>query len=240
MELVPGPGLTPRLDLENSSIVLIKGRLTARLDGSRISDALVERQKQAGSRKTLSPGDRDFVLPAGHDRNIAQYRSIQHHFPAIYGVGAAGPPDSATDRRRAQAKQLKAYLLFFDQLLANFFAQLAHAGTLFSFFEDDARTYFTQMVDDDDLGLSAVRMFDAPTHLQNLQGIAEDEDSSGSLSSRKHRFLNHLMAVHGLLAGPVRRRRPARARQASVPAALSADQQRPRHRAGYPRTDGRG
>jgi hypothetical protein len=188
------PSRTPRLDLLGSSISLMKGPLKARLDTARIVDALVERHKQAASRTDLSPGDRDFLLPAGHDRNIAQYRSIQHHFPTIYGVGAAGLPDSATDLRKAQAKQLKAYLLFFDQLLASYFAQLANAGSLFSFFDDDTRTYFTQIVDDEGLGLSDVRMFDAATHRSHLQAIAEDRGAPGSLSTRKHRFLNHLMA----------------------------------------------
>jgi hypothetical protein len=186
-------GRTPRLDLQDTSIVLMKGRLAARLDVSRIIDALIERREPA-ARNQRSLGDQDFALPAGRDRSVARYRSIQHQFPAIYGIGPAGLPDSAPDRRRAQAKQLKAYLLFFDQLLASYFAQLSRTGSLFSFYEQDVRTYFTQMVDDDALGLSDIRMFDDATHLQHLQHLAEDEDSAATLSSRKNRFLNHLMA----------------------------------------------
>lgn len=186
---------TPRLDLRGSSIVLMKGHVTARPDATRLIETLVERRKQAASRSKLAPGDRDFAQPEGRDRNIAQYRSIQYELPAIYGVGAAGLPDATTSKRRAQAKQLKAYLLFFDQLLASLFAQLAHAGSLFSFHEKDRRTYFTQMVDEEDaLGVSEVRTFDATAHREHLESSIEDKDSSGSLSSRKNRFLNHLSA----------------------------------------------
>ena len=183
----------PRLDLQNSSITLVKGRLTANLDASWIAATLAERRKRTALRTRLDPRDRDFIPPVGRDRNVARYRSIQHQLPAIYGVGAAGLPDSATDRRKGQARQLQAYLLFFDQLLASYFAQLGHAGALFSFDEANRRTYFTQMVDEPSLGLSAVRGPDG-AHRKRLAEIAEDKDASGSLSNRKNRFYNHLMA----------------------------------------------
>lgn len=65
-------------------------------------------------------------------RNISRYYSLQHHFPGIYGIGSQGLDSSVSDRRRAQAKQLKAYLLFFEQLLANYLAQLGSMGSFFS------------------------------------------------------------------------------------------------------------
>jgi uncharacterized protein len=41
-------------------------------------------------------------------------------------------PESAGAARKSQAKQLKAYLLFFEQALANYFAQLSNVGALLS------------------------------------------------------------------------------------------------------------
>ncbi len=182
------PAQTPSFDPRGSSIVLVKGQLTARLDTQRVIDTLLERRRRAAAPGRLSPEDRDFALPAGRDRNIALYRSIQHQFPALYGIGTAGLPASVPDRRKAQARQLKAYLLVFDQLLATSFAQLAHAGSLFSFYADDPRTYFTQPVEDDALDLSEIR----------TQGTGDDlaqlDDPAGSPSSRRNRFLNHLSA----------------------------------------------
>lgn len=188
------PKRAPRLDVEGSSITLTKGRLTARMDGPRIVDALAARRRLAASLRTPSAGDKDFPPLVGKDRNVADYRSIQHDLPVIYGVGPGGLSDSESPRRRAQARQLKAYLLFFDQLLASSFAQLAHAGSLFSFFEEGTRTYFTRMVEDDALDLDTVRQKAPEAHRARLDAITEDAGGGVSASNRTNRFYNHLMA----------------------------------------------
>ncbi|WNJ96737.1 hypothetical protein RND59_06585 [Vibrio ruber] len=72
-------------------------------------------------------------LPQGRYRNIESYYSIQHTFPASYGVGANSLQSDRSDFRVAQARQLKGYLLLFDQVMANQFSQLANLGHLFSF-----------------------------------------------------------------------------------------------------------
>ncbi|MCA8829712.1 hypothetical protein [Hymenobacter pini] len=65
-------------------------------------------------------------LDAGH------YDSIQHSFPAVYGLGEGGPPAGASPAHRAQSLQLKGYLLFFEQIMANFCAQLENIEPLLS------------------------------------------------------------------------------------------------------------
>ncbi|MFN7899693.1 MAG: hypothetical protein ACK5N0_08530, partial [Synechococcaceae cyanobacterium] len=72
------------------------------------------------------------VSPAGRPRKLTNHRSIARQLPAVYGVGPAGLPADASPERRAQAMQLRAYLLFFDQLMANAQAQLALAPRLLS------------------------------------------------------------------------------------------------------------
>lgn len=72
-------------------------------------------------------------LPQGRYRDIETYYSVQNTFPNMYGVGQNSLQSDAPIYRIAQSKQLKAYLLLFDQLLANEFSQLAHAAELFSF-----------------------------------------------------------------------------------------------------------
>lgn len=57
---------------------------------------------------------------------------MQYSFPFTYGIGPDGLPSTASSLRRAQARQLKAYLLMFEQLLANAFAQVANTANLFS------------------------------------------------------------------------------------------------------------
>lgn len=92
-------------------------------------------------------------LPKGRPMAIADYFSIQRQFPAIYGIGSYGvtlnQPQSAAEvaqrgARVAQARQLKAYLLFFEQILADALAQMAEAGRLFSIDPSVQRSYFFQ------------------------------------------------------------------------------------------------
>ena len=92
----------------------------------------------------------DHAVPEGRYLNLEEYRSIQHDLPLTYGVGLEGLPDSADDLRKAQVHQLKGYLMFFDQILANYLAQLSHIRDLYSVrrdsnrTEEENRTYFTQ------------------------------------------------------------------------------------------------
>ena len=76
-------------------------------------------------------------LPNGQFRNIEEYYSIQNTFPDIYAVGPNSIHSEASSYRVAQSRQLKAYLLLFDQLLANQFSQLANVGNIFSFYPED-------------------------------------------------------------------------------------------------------
>lgn len=72
-------------------------------------------------------------LPKGKFRDINTYFSIQNTFPEIYGVGPHSVEENASPFKLAQSRQLKGYLLLFDQLLANQFSQLANIDNLFSF-----------------------------------------------------------------------------------------------------------
>lgn len=92
-----------------------------------------QKAKIIGRRKFVGQktGEAHPPLKASY-RNISRYYSLQHYFPGIYGIGAQGLESSAPDRRKAQAKQLKAYLLFFEQLLADYLAQLGSMGNFFS------------------------------------------------------------------------------------------------------------
>ena len=75
----------------------------------------------------------DGKIPTGTYRSdVADYYSIQNEFPKVYGIAEGGLSDNASPLRKAQAYQLKGYLLFFDQLLANYLAQLKNIRALFA------------------------------------------------------------------------------------------------------------
>ncbi|HEX5433242.1 MAG TPA: hypothetical protein VFY05_03310 [Candidatus Angelobacter sp.] len=106
-------------------------------------------------------------LPSGTYRGIEDYLSIQHQFPAIYGLGKYGMGDNLVEKgltimrpdsaRAARIRQLKAYLLFFEQPLANYLAQLSRVGDLFSLDENLHRSYFHQPLAHDPPGPSEPR-----------------------------------------------------------------------------------
>jgi hypothetical protein len=202
------PLSTPFLDIDTSlygrkttAIRLVRSGIPVQINPARVQEILA-RLKQADSDEPLPVSRRDVLLPAGRDRKVGQYYSIQHQFPAAYGIGSMGLPESATPQRKAQASQLKAYLMFFDQLLANYFAQLANANELFSFHAQEARTYFSQAIADASLGLEEVLGGDPAAGADRVREITETsalgvetiDPNDLSTSERKNRFLNHLLA----------------------------------------------
>ncbi|MEM9452600.1 MAG: hypothetical protein AAGF11_00375 [Myxococcota bacterium] len=191
------PARSPRLDLNLSSITLMREGLAASVDPARVVAAYTARAQKAAVARPLAVHERDLVPPVGRDRHLAEYTSIQHDLPGCYGIGPAGLPGSASTLRRAQARQLKAYLLVFDQLLANAFAQLGHARCLLSFTGSAGPTYAARMIDDPELGLQQVRLGDASAHQAVLDSITQTTPDPGDRGDRDNRFLDHLLARYG-------------------------------------------
>lgn len=164
------------------------------------------REKKALDQIKGTTVENDFPLPEGTYRGLDKYHSIQHEFPINYALGTEGLAPTETDLRKAQAKQLKAYLLFFEQMLADFLTQLSEIRRLFSYREDIDRTYYTQalwqvprvqdlIADFTTSGATWQDYIDlvapTPTHYRIvLDEIAESEET---FHDRRHRFLNHLM-----------------------------------------------
>ncbi|MBV7534710.1 DUF1906 domain-containing protein [Duganella sp. sic0402] len=85
-----------------------------------------------------------YAAPVGTGQDLSRYSSVQEQFPAVYGIGSYGLPSSADSLRRAQARQLKGYLMSYDQLMADYFSQLAFVRDLFSISAGGDRTYAWQ------------------------------------------------------------------------------------------------
>jgi hypothetical protein len=88
----------------------------------------------------------DIQIPKGtYRKDLSDYYSIQNDFPEVYGIAKGGLPPTVGLERKAQALQLKGYLLFFDQLLANYLSQLQNLPQLYSMGSADnanQHTYF--------------------------------------------------------------------------------------------------
>ena len=183
------PDLAPRLKVIEQvlgNFILYSGQITSTLDIQQVKQALaVLSRANLTSASTVQP--LDLPIPTGEHRGLADHEPIQNDFPLNYGMGEIGLPPSASTERKAQAKQLQAYLMVFDQLLANAFAQLDHFKDLFSFHNSDLTTYFTQSIAHHP-GAGAVL---AENYEQSLETLHEDEPAA---LERKNRLLNHLMA----------------------------------------------
>jgi hypothetical protein len=68
----------------------------------------------------------------GRWRDLKHYHSIQDFFPVAYGLGKNRLPEDAPVERKAATKQLKGYLLLFEQTLMNYLAQLGNVSNFFS------------------------------------------------------------------------------------------------------------
>lgn len=97
--------------------------------------------------QTSSHNQNTLDLPNGNPKNLSKYHSIQYDFPDNFGIGFKGPAAGASERKSSAAKQLKGYLIIYDQIMANFLAQLNHVKYLFST-ENIENTSATQLIDD--------------------------------------------------------------------------------------------
>lgn len=183
---------TPKLDVRNCRLTLKKSQLPMQLDTEALAERYLQNQKNTLQRPLAVS---TLPLRQGRDRRIGRYYSLLQQFPRVYGIGATGLPSAAGAERKAQAKQLKAYLLFFDQLLANNFTQLAHVREMFSFYHEQPVSYFAASLSDpgiDDLWVEQ----DDVIRQQHLQQIFAMSQANGETADwqRKNRFTDHLLA----------------------------------------------
>ncbi|MCK6436742.1 hypothetical protein [Rivihabitans pingtungensis] len=185
------------------------GRLT--LNRQRVEQYFLKRRAEAQAQETavtLSTDEQAYrQLPDGRVLNVADYVSVQHQFPQAYGLGRYGLaeafawPEDAQLRplnRQARVRQLRAYLLLFEQVLSNAFAQLAHARELFSL-SDPGQSYFYQS-----LISKPPQPWDAPDTAAVLMPPPDNADPhwryivcvnlAGALILRSPRLPNHARA----------------------------------------------
>jgi hypothetical protein len=181
-----GPGMIADLVIDfRKDVTLEKNGFIVNIDAER-AQILFSGLKGKRAKRPLVRALRDVVVPRRTTRDVAEYYSIQNHFPSVYALGAGELPDTASPERIAWRQQLRAYLFIFDQILANSLAQVDHLGDIFS--SDGNRTYFSQVPD-------SVPEYRTLIHNERAYNelVAMDKEQDG----RKDRVLNHLMARFG-------------------------------------------
>ena len=175
-----------------SAFSYTKGVLPVNINQERVKKYSYQLEAEEAEAQKIAQINKLIELPTGQFLNVGEYSSIQNSFPETYGIGEFGLSPSATDERKAQAKQLQAYLLFFDQILASYFTQLDNVKELLSVNKTVDRSYFTQAIRD-------IKGIEELVPAEYLSGTA-DELSESIFSmldqkiDRKNQLLDHLLA----------------------------------------------
>lgn len=188
------PCRIPNFSPKRSNIIFYKNGLPFYANLDKTLSLLEDRVNREMNLKHKEHKD-NLPVPLGDDMELQDYLPVQNDLPLNYMVGQFKVPESAGTLRKAQSRQLKGYLLFFEQLLANYLAQLAHVNELFSWKPleegEGVRTYFTQVIGKAEIADLENLYFDYPELAQSLNQIIEGAETA---HERKLRFLDHLLA----------------------------------------------
>jgi len=146
--------------------------------GVTFSPDLNEVQKQLAYIMAMSYGDFKSVsqsintigIPKGKNLKASSYYSVREQFPGTYGIGQFGLQTGLPNIRYAQANQLKAYLLPFDQLMANFLSQLTHLYQIYDVHGEQLQSYFYQELEDMPELIQLIRQNDSFSKKDVLHG----------------------------------------------------------------------
>jgi len=181
----------PRLYLNASRFLFYKNGLPFLPRMDEAADTLNQLRGEA-QRPKIGNAAKDLPVPSGNFRTPQDYFPVQYSFPLTYGIGPQGLPCHATGKRRAQARQLKAYLLVFEQLLGNASAQIAHAADLFSLDPAVERSYFVREFTD-----AVISGYDELVTGLNRSALEEMTETLPEFHERRNRFLDHVLARFG-------------------------------------------
>ncbi|MGQ1785076.1 MULTISPECIES: hypothetical protein [unclassified Saccharicrinis] len=176
---------------EKSAFSYYKGVLPVNVNEDAVKTYNEQLEAEEEAKKELAKIGQEIEIPKGKYWGTGATTTVQNDFPETYGIGQVGLPPRSTVERKAQVKQLKGYLLFFDQIFATYFAHLEKVKHLLSVDNKLSKTYFTQAVKD-------IKDFD---ELVRDYPIANDDDLTDKLLSdlddniiRKNELLDHLIA----------------------------------------------
>lgn len=178
----------PGLYIAGSKFLVFKDGLPFLPDRFELNDTMqVIRGRNAQPK--FSAIETNVVVPRGNYYDLKAYHPLQYSLPLTYGVGYDGLPDSASPQRKAQAKQLKAYLLFYEQLLVNYLEQLSHVKELFALDPSVNKTYYTHRLLNNEIA-TIEGLYNGLTD-STLQALSENDTL---MLNRRNRFLDHQMA----------------------------------------------
>lgn len=192
-ELAVSAGHQPRFYTHGSKVLVYKNGLPFLPDADELNDTLLQWRGRSQQNKMLQPVN-DLPVPTGEYVDLASSYPLAYSLPETYGVGPHGAstpglPDPVTPARRGQARQLQAYLLAFEHLLAVYVRQLAQFKDLLNTNPSITRTYFATVFAETDLR-GVTDLYDNGAAEPVFQELLEDP---AQFAARRNAFLDHLM-----------------------------------------------
>ena len=183
-------GRKPEL-CELSSFSYSKGSLPLNINKEKVQNYIETLKREEEVLREDARQNKELILPQGTSYDIANYATILNEFPDTYGVGISGIIGNQNPEREALAKQLKGYLLFFDQILAGYFKHLEKVKEVLSVNGDLKRTYFTQALKNIKGFDELVSDYDTESDDQLTDSLYEELDNS---VERRNEVLDHLIS----------------------------------------------
>jgi hypothetical protein len=175
-----------------SGVTLLRGGLPAPVDGAQLERTLGRLwAMHRRTHKLWAAYQRDYGAPVGQIPEFGTYRSVQELFPAVYQVGRHQVPLHAPLRRHAQARQLQGFLMPFDQLMADYTAQLAALPKLLSPGAGGGSSTAFRSLRDMLPDTAALLSDDYEARLAELAAGADD------VAGRQDAILDLLLSLHG-------------------------------------------
>ncbi|TMM58010.1 hypothetical protein FEE95_00870 [Maribacter algarum] len=190
-ELHIQPGHQPRLYIHASKVLVFKDDLPFLPHQDELHDTL-QMWKGVRQQNKVIQTNNDLEVPFGNYIDNNGHYPLQYDLPETYGVGPHGLKEPSSNERKAQAKQLKAYLLVFEHLLSVFLRQLERFKDILSINPTISKSYFADLFKEEELkGVSELYIDVNDDTFHNLL-----EDRSQFLE-RRNGFLDHLLARFG-------------------------------------------
>ena len=187
-ELKVTPGHQPRLYLYASKVLVFKDGLPFLPNQQELHDTLQMWRGIRQQNKVIRQ-ENDFPVPTGEYLNGHDHYPMQYSLPETYGVGPHGLKEPSSLQRKAQAGQLKAYMLIFEHLLSVYLRQLQHFKDIMSTNPAVVKTYFASLITESEL--PGVSGFYSDIDDTGFHGLLEDRIQ---FLERRNGFLDHLLA----------------------------------------------
>lgn len=168
-----------------------KDVLPLSLNQNKVAEYLAEFEAIEEAEKENASQNKELDIPQGIYSEPGSYTTMQNDFPDTYGISNSGLSGNPTIQRKSQAKQLKGFLLFFDQILASYFKHLEKMNEILAVNGELTKTFFTQSVQDIEGFSELIKDYDTSNNDALTEELFEKLDNN---IERRNEVLDHLIA----------------------------------------------